>query len=107
MIRLSNLKNPCTNFTFVSRITELEPELLADLASLTELNLAHNQISRLSRSPFHNLTRLRLLDLSDNGLTGLDAAGLAGLGGQLSTLRLSRNQINFIQEEAFNKLTGL
>ena len=47
---------------------DTEGDTFADYGNLTELNLAYNQIKTLPKRIFHNIPRLKLLNLSGNSL---------------------------------------
>ncbi|XP_029939582.1 podocan [Salarias fasciatus] len=83
-------------------ITEIKRNDLAQLYTLTELNLSYNKLtsSKVNRDAFRNLRLLETLDLSGNGLLSLPVS----LPRSLQVLKIKNNQLNSIPDGA---LTGM
>lgn len=78
-------------------------EVPSDLFSKTDLerlNLSHNSLSGSLPAEVHNLTRLRVLDLSYNDFTGVPAE--VGQLRELQVLDLSHNRLTGLPHELGN-----
>lgn len=86
----------------------LAPGLLEDLEELHTLDLASNELTSrwINRETFRGLSRLALLDLSNNKLTRVDVR-LFEDAKNLQLLDLSDNAIEIIAERAFFDLPDL
>ena len=93
MCNMTNLKELYLNKNFIKEIS-------IDLPNLTELNLAHNKLEKIS---FNNMTNLKRLSLEHNWLTSIDIISLVNL----SRLNLSNNLIEEINIENFSELNYL
>ncbi len=113
----------------------LELDCFRGLNNLEELSLAHNLIKSLPANPsnhFRDLLKLKILDLSENSIQSLQSETFKGLKSliklslssnhltrierdlfqnselnNLQILNLSMNQINFVDENAFEALNCL
>ncbi|XP_069157913.1 adhesion G protein-coupled receptor A3 [Procambarus clarkii] len=68
--------------------------------------LRKNEISVIEPGAFANLSNLRKLDLSNNGITSLDAAQMSGLR-RLRRLKLGRNPLARLQDGLLQVLSNL
>ena len=87
--------------------TELGPEQIGDIASLTSLNLARCRITDLipQRGEW-NLRNLTFLDISHNRLVHIYKNSFDGMA-NLTTLNISYNQIKTITNGAFASISRL
>ncbi|CAM2109811.1 unnamed protein product [Caretta caretta] len=88
-----------------NQLNSLSPELLANLASLKELHLAHNRlrISSITPGTWQELQGLKLLDLSNNELSYIPP----DLPESLEYLYLQHNRIAVIGAEAFHTIPDI
>jgi len=82
------------------------PRSVCRLTTLTQLNLDHNQLTRLPDNCFSNLTALTVFSASDNSITELHDGLFDGLR-KLQTLKLGHNHISSIGLRLFNKSANL
>lgn len=76
------------------------PNYIFDLANLEELNLSNNEISGAIQAEIHNLKKLKILDLSNNKMTGVPAE--IGQLKNLEILNLSNNLLTGLPHELGN-----
>ncbi|XP_042700347.2 podocan-like protein 1 isoform X9 [Chrysemys picta bellii] len=88
-----------------NQLNSLSPELLANLAGLKELHLAHNRLRIGSITPgtWQELQGLKLLDLSNNELSYIPP----DLPESLEYLYLQHNRIAVIGAEAFHTIPDI
>ena len=87
-------------------ITTLKAGDFAGLTSVTLLNLASNSFTTLPDGVFSDLTALTTLNLSDNSLSLLPGTVFSGLTA-LETLTLDSNALNALPDGLFTGLTAL
>ncbi|XP_072215250.1 leucine-rich repeat-containing protein 19 [Excalfactoria chinensis] len=83
-----------------------DTKILTRLSNLTELYLNENMIILLRNSSFYNLTKLVILDISNNCINTVHQAAFAGLY-QLTELNLSYNRITQLDSDVFSSLKNL
>ena len=89
-------------------LSVLAPGLLEGLDQLTVLDLSRNELSSrwVNRDTFAGLVRLVVLNLAHNELTRIDASVFHDLY-TLQILNLEHNNIDFIADGAFSELKNL
>ena len=84
----------------------IKPGAFEGLASLRDLNLARNQLSKVEPGAFEGLTKLRELNLVWNRLSRVDPGAFEGLA-KLRELRIDANRLSTIAPEMFEELPSL
>ena len=100
--RMINLVNVDVSNNFIKKIDSND---FAGQDALTHLSVARNEITEIDVDAFRNLSRLLVLDLSDNKLFSLPA-GVKYLTG-LQTLDMSNNFISDISKESLDAMSSL
>ncbi|XP_041103870.1 leucine-rich repeat-containing protein 19-like [Polyodon spathula] len=88
---------------------DIHPKSIGELnkyTNLSELYLNHNNISDLPGHMFHNLSKLKVLDIANNIISRIEPKAFKGLG-SLQDLYLCHNQINTLHPEVFANLSSL
>ncbi|MBN3281908.1 LRC19 protein, partial [Polyodon spathula] len=88
---------------------DIQPKSIGDLnkyTNLSELYLNHNNISDLPGHMFHNLSKLKVLDIANNIISRIEPKAFKGLG-SLQDLYLCHNQIKSLHPEVFANLSSL
>ncbi|XP_034949878.1 chaoptin [Chelonus insularis] len=75
--------------------------------SLWELELPYNQLVKVPSKSFRHLQKLKILDLTGNEISVIEADNWRGLENSLHTLRLGKNHIDKLPADAFSGLTYL
>ena len=91
---------------FLSRLSNLPSNGLANLLNLETLSLASNQIARLAEGGLSGLLALQTLSLTANRLVALPASAFTGLQ-LLRELRLDNNSLSSLQPGLFRSLDNL
>ena len=91
---------------FLSRLSNLPSNGLANLLNLETLSLASNQIARLAEGGLSGLLSLQTLSLTANRLVALPASAFTGLQ-LLRELRLDNNSLSSLQPGLFRSLDNL
>eukprot|EP00041_Stephanoeca_diplocostata_P038321 m.1498211 g.1498211 ORF g.1498211 m.1498211 type:complete len:1885 (+) comp25202_c1_seq4:239-5893(+) len=96
-------RNETDNLNLVSihlaknRIVDIEAGALAGCSAVTDLNLAANQITRITRSMFDDLPRLSILNVAENLINAIDPETHLHVSGSLiSHLDLSGNRLTML-----------
>ena len=89
-----------------SRVGSLQQNDFADLSKLRILFLSENNLSDLPEGIFDGLSSLSTLHLERNSLTSLDADVFAGAS-NLTTLFLERNSLGNLDADLFDGLSNL
>lgn len=95
-----------------SRVENITRDILEELRDVTELSLANGEIALIEDYSFRNLTKMKILDLSNNKIGSLtkETLFINDLNNNpcsLVILDLSSNNIATIEEDAFSSLTNL
>ena len=88
-------------------LTASDLSSVQNLANLTSLNVAKNQIMQIPPLTFSKLTQLATLDLSENSITALSQKSMHGPQSSLTTINLNSNGLETIPECAFFGFTTL
>ncbi|XP_054858699.1 immunoglobulin superfamily containing leucine-rich repeat protein-like isoform X2 [Eublepharis macularius] len=103
----AGLPSNATTLTLsVNRITSLQEDSFADVASLQGLWLSYNEISTIGKGTFGSLAALKNLDLSHNQIADFPWQDLRNLIA-LELLKLSNNWLEKVPREAFYALKHL
>uniref|UniRef100_A0A3P9QIF1 Toll-like receptor 13 n=1 Tax=Poecilia reticulata TaxID=8081 RepID=A0A3P9QIF1_POERE len=89
-----------------NQISRIQRSNFTNLTVLEDLNLHENHISKIDSGAFANLISLRKLTLNNNKLVKLGELAFDGLG-NLTELRLNTNKITALSPTAFQSLTRL
>ncbi|XP_065156956.1 toll-like receptor 6 [Atheta coriaria] len=89
-----------------NQLTRIDASLFHDLYTLQYLNLEHNTINFIAEGAFAELKNLHTLTLSHNRISKVDSQFFAGMYA-LNQLFLDANHIEHIHADAFENVTNL